>query len=161
MISSMLPKGALRADRRVGLMLAGVVLLAFVAIGTTIVLPATDPDLEAKPRELSADEMRGMRIFRSEGCWYCHTSYVRSTSVDSPLGDASDAERFAGLSPSMLGVERVGPDLSNVSARFTDAAALVAYLEDPSEDHPRTAMPSYAFLSDAELEALAAFLLAE
>ncbi len=102
-----------------------------------------------------------MRIYRSEGCWYCHTGYVRATSVDSALGDVTDAKRFAGSSPAMLGVERIGPDLTGVGARFASPAALAAYLEDPAEDHRRTAMPSYAFLSDAELEALAAYLLAE
>jgi cbb3-type cytochrome oxidase cytochrome c subunit len=161
MISAMIPKGALRADRRVGLMLAGIVLLAFVALGTTVVLPATDPSVEAQPRQLSAEELRGMRIYRAEGCWYCHTGYVRETTVDSALGDASDPARLGGLSPAMLGAERTGPDLSAVGTRFADPAALVAYLEAPGKDHPRTAMPSYAFLSNAELEALAAYLLAE
>lgn len=161
MISTMLPRGTFRSDRRVGLMLAGIVLLVFVAIGTTIVLPATDPAVEAKPRELSADEMRGMRVYRAEGCWYCHTGNVRGTSVDAALGDRSDAARYAGLSPAMLGVERIGPDLSNVATTFTDPAALAAYLRDPAKDRHRTAMPSYGFLSNAELEALAAYLLAE
>lgn len=161
MISAMLPKGTFRSDRRVGLMLAGIVLLAFIAIGTTVVLPATDPALEATPRDLSADEMRGMRIYRAEGCWYCHTGNVRRTSVDAPLGESSDAGRYAGLSPAMLGVERIGPDLSNVATRFADPAALAAYLRDPAENHHRTAMPSYGFLSNAELDALAAYLLAE
>ncbi len=149
----------LRADRRVGLLLAGVVLLSFVSIATTIALPASDPAVEAKPRELSAQEKHGMDVFKAEGCWYCHTSYVRETKIDSALGKPLDAKAYAGMSPSMLGAERYGPDLTYLHTRFADASDLVAYLEDPSKGAHRTSMPSYGYLSDDDLEALAAYLL--
>ena len=149
----------LRADRRVGLLLAGVALLSFVSIATTIALPASDPALEAKPREFSAQEKHGMKVYRAEGCWYCHTSYVRETVVDSSLGKPLDAKAYAGMSPSMLGTERLGPDLTYVHTRFADAAELVAYLRGPSEEVKRTSMPLYGYLSDDDLEALAAYLL--
>jgi cbb3-type cytochrome oxidase cytochrome c subunit len=149
----------LRADRRVGLLLAGVVLLSFVSIATTIALPASDRSIQAKARDLTAQEKHGMKVFKAEGCWYCHTSYVRETKADAALGKPLDAKAYAGMSPSMLGTERDGPDLTYLHTRFTDASELVAYLEDPSKGARRTSMPSYGFLSDDDLEALAAYLL--
>ena len=150
---------SMRADRRVGLLLAGVVLLSFVSIASTIALPATDPALEAKPRELTAQQKHGMDVFKAEGCWYCHTSYVRETRADSALGKPLDAKAYAGMSPSMLGAERAGPDLTYLHTRFADASDLAAYLADPSTGGRRTSMPSYGYLSDDDLEALAAYLL--
>jgi cbb3-type cytochrome oxidase cytochrome c subunit len=150
---------SMRADRRVGLLLAGVVLLSFVSIATTIALPASDESLKADPVELSAQEQHGMDVFKAEGCWYCHTSYVRETVMDKALGEPLDAKAYAGLSPSMLGVERDGPDLTYVHTRFTNPDDLVAYLRGPAEESPRTSMPLYGYLSDADLEALAAYLL--
>jgi cbb3-type cytochrome oxidase cytochrome c subunit len=150
---------SLRADRRVGLLLAGVVLLSFVSIATTVALPASDESLKAEPRELSAQQEHGMRIFKAEGCWYCHTSYVRETVMDKGVGEPLDADAYAGLAPSMLGVERDGPDLTYVHTRFANAEDLAAYLRGPAEGSRRTSMPSYAFLSRTDLEALAAYLL--
>jgi len=72
----------IRADRRVGLLLAGVVLLAFLALGATVALPASDPALDAKPLKVSPEEAKGMDIYRSEGCWYCENGLVRGTSDD-------------------------------------------------------------------------------
>jgi cytochrome c oxidase cbb3-type subunit II len=150
---------SIRADRRFGLLLAGIVLLSFVSIAATVVLPAADPALQAKPRDLDAREAHGMKVYKAEGCWFCHTGYVRETSVDKPLGKPLDAKAYAGLSPSMLGTERVGPDLTSLSTRFSDAASLIAYLEDPAEGGRRSSMPSYSYLSKSDLEALAAYLL--
>ena len=149
----------IRADRRVGLLLAGVVLLSFVSIAATVALPASDPSLHGKPRDLNAGEKHGMKVYKAEGCWFCHTGYVRETSVDQPLGKPLDAKAYGGMSPSMLGTERVGPDLTYLTTRFSDAESLIAYLEDPSKGGRRSSMPSYRYLSDSDLEALAAYLL--
>lgn len=142
----------IRADRRVGLLLAGVVLLTFVALGASVALPATDPSLETEPRELSADAARGMEVYRSEGCWYCHTQYVRQTASDAELGEPLGAEAYGDQSPAMLGTERIGGDLTYPEAR--QAEALVEALEDHGKGY------SYAYLSEEDLDALAAYLLA-
>jgi cbb3-type cytochrome oxidase cytochrome c subunit len=148
-----------RADRRIGVLLGGVVLLAFVAIATTIILPATDPAVEAKARDLTAQQVAGMKVYRAEGCWYCHTGYVRETAVDTALGKPLDPKAYGGTAPSMLGLERIGPDLTHVDARFANGADLAAYLADPAKNGHHTSMPNYGYLSDRDLEALAAYLL--
>lgn len=138
----------LRADRRVGLMLAGVFLLAFVAIGATVALPATDPSLDVEPMELSAQARDGMQVFAGEGCWYCHTGYIRETLPDAVLGARGGPETFEGLSPSMLGLERTGPNISAMRGMGVDAI----------KAHGNAGALSH--LSGPELEALAAYLLA-
>ena len=141
----------IRADRRVGLLLAGVVLLAFVALGASVALPATDPSLDVPaPEERSGDEARGMRLYRSEGCWYCHTQYVRDTKTDADLGEPLGAEAYAGVSPTMLGLERIGGDITHVDLQ-PDALA------DALKHHGNG--PPFAYLSDDDLNALAAYLL--
>jgi cbb3-type cytochrome oxidase cytochrome c subunit len=140
----------LRADRQVGLLFVGVVLLTFVAIGATVALPANDPSLQVKARAMSAEAVRGMKVYKSEGCWYCHTQYERHTATDAVLGKPLGTGRYAGLSPSMLGLERMGPDLTHLSA--ADRAALV----DALESHGKAG--SLAYLSAKDLEALAAYL---
>lgn len=152
----------LRADRRAGLMLAGVMFAIVVALGATVALPATDPEVRAEEgaRTLEGAEQRGFEIYRNEGCWYCHTRQVRSTPVDSLYGDPLEAGAYQGRSPAMLGAERIGPDLAHVGRRHRKAADLIAILREPRKDGRRSSMPSYAYLSKGDLEALAAYLLA-
>ncbi len=141
----------LRADRRVGLLLGGVVLLMFVAIGATIALPATDSSLKGEATELSEAEERGMKVYRSEGCWYCHSQYVRDTERggDEPL----DAAAYSSRSPSMLGLERIGLDLTH--GPTLTGSALTEFLAGGEDGHA----PPYGYLSDEDLEALTAYLL--
>lgn len=146
-----------RVDQRAGLMLGGVIFATFVALGAAVALPASDPDLAAEEKDLSPLEERGMTVFRSEGCWYCHTQHLRNTATDVELGEPLGPDAYAGLSPAMLGHERIGPDL--LTTRFTDAEQLIGYLRAPGRDRPRTAMPSYAYLGEEDLRALAAYLL--
>jgi cbb3-type cytochrome oxidase cytochrome c subunit len=148
-----------RADRRVGLLLAGILLLTFVAIAATVALPATDPAVRSTKgaRAFKGDAARGMLVYRNEGCWYCHTQYVRETAQDKTYGKPLSAATYANQSPALLGLERLGPDLTHVAARFADADALVAFLKKPGDD--RTSMPAYSYLSEKDLRALAAYLL--
>lgn len=132
-----------RADRRVGLLLGGVLLMLIVSVGATVALPATDPSLdEAEAVEPTAEQMEGMKLFQGEGCWYCHTQYKRETIVD----EEGQATSIDGLSPSMLGIERVG-------SRFIGpypAASLAAIRSAHGN--------SFDGLSDEDLTALLAYI---
>lgn len=57
----------IRADRRIGLLLGGVLLLAFVSIGATVALPAADPAVSKKQEKLTAQQVRGAELYKSEG----------------------------------------------------------------------------------------------
>jgi cbb3-type cytochrome oxidase cytochrome c subunit len=107
---------------------------------------------------MSRLEAHGMEVYRNEGCWYCHTQYVRESAVDQALGEPLGPREYAAVSPAMLGAERVGPDLTHVGARFGQDD-LLAYLRDPGGTEPRTSMPSYAYLGESDLRALVAYLL--
>ena len=146
----------IRADRRVGLLLAGIVFFGFVAVGATVALPASDPAVRATTSgaKLSTLAAKGLKVYQSEGCWYCHTQDVRNTPVDAPYGKALKASAYAGLSPVPVGFERIGPDLSHVGSRYGSADDLMKLLAHP----PPSQMPSYGFLSQKELRALAAYL---
>lgn len=150
----------LRVDRRAGLLLGGILFASFVALGGSVALPAGDPDLVAEEVELSALEAEGMRVYRNEGCWYCHTRFVRQTPIDDRLGDPTGPAHYAGEAPAMIGHERIGPDLAHLGTRFADASSLVSYLRDPGGEGARTSMPSFAYLGEDDLRALAAYLLA-
>jgi cbb3-type cytochrome oxidase cytochrome c subunit len=141
----------IRADRRLGLLLGGVLLLAFIAIAATVAVPATDASLRHAPEPMSANVANGMRVYRNEGCWYCHTSYDRDTGIDA--GKALGASAYAGRSPALLGLDRFGPDLTH-GPSIASRADLVRYLRTV-----HGSMPSYAYLSQKDVDALAAFLL--
>ena len=147
---------AIRADRRIGLLLAGVVFFGFVAVGATVALPASDPAVRATNSgpKMSKLAAHGLKVYKSEGCWYCHTQDVRNTPVDAPYGKPTKAAAYAGLSPVPIGFERIGPDLSHVGSRYGSASDLMKLLAHP----PSSQMPSYDFLSQDDLRALAAYL---
>lgn len=151
----------LSPERRLGLMLGGIVLFGFIAIGATVALPAADPVLaQIEPgRDFDEAATHGMQVYRAEGCWYCHTMQSRDVTSDEAFGDPITAEELAEQQPSMVGFERIGPDLSRVGSRYEDAGELIAELRRPRREGRMSSMPSYAHLSRAELEALAAYLL--
>ncbi|MFQ5886104.1 MAG: cbb3-type cytochrome c oxidase subunit II, partial [Anaerolineae bacterium] len=81
-------------------------------------------------------------LFRREGCFSCHSMEGR--------------ERTAEVSP-LPGLVRSGPDLLFEAGLRTNDWHL-AHLLNPKAINPRSSMPSYAHLSDQEVEALIAFL---
>lgn len=145
----------LRLDRRVGLLLGGILLANILALGGSVALPAADPELGGEAEALSRLEARGLEVYRNEGCWYCHTQYLRNTHTDAVSKTPLGPDAYLGLSPAMFGHERIGQDLS-VSGIGPEG--LLKVLREPGEDGP-TLMPSYAYLGEADLRALAAYLL--
>lgn len=149
-------------DRRGGFLLAGAVLLVLLGAAATVVLPAADPALEtASDFERAYDEQAttGMRLFAREGCWYCHSQQVREVRTDTGVGDPLQPGDYAADRPAMLGRERVGPDLTHAAGRFEDAEQVKSLLRDPRAKGRHSSMPSYAYLSDGELDALAKYVL--
>ena len=138
----------------------------FVFVGLLVwILPSLDPEL-AEPSIL-ADEVRtypvgsleaaGRARYVAEGCQTCHTQEVRAVVADVGLGPVSTAGDYAHETPIQLGYLRLGPDLMHVGSRL-DAEALRAHLVDPRAERPWSFMPSYSYLSDADLDALVAYL---
>jgi cbb3-type cytochrome oxidase cytochrome c subunit len=61
--------------------------------------------------------------------------------------------------PVQLGKLRLGPDLSNYGGRQTNAAAIIERLRNPQAAVPDSWMPSYRFLSNEDIQALASYLI--
>ena len=128
-----------------------------------VFLPALESD-SAQPTIL-ADESRiyvegsdsaiGRDLYVQEGCVYCHTQSVRPITTDLGLGAVSVPGDYAHEEPVLLGVARMGPDLMHIADR---GGTTVDRLADPREERPWSTMPSYDYLSEADLEALVAYV---
>jgi cytochrome c oxidase cbb3-type subunit I/II len=129
----------------------------------TVFLPSLEAD-SARPTIL-ADESRffvegsdatnGRDIYIREGCSYCHTQAVRPIVTDLGLGAVSVAGDYAHESPVLLGVVRMGPDLAHIGSR---GGITGGDLTEPRQDRPWSTMPSYAYLSQADLDVLVAYV---
>jgi cytochrome c oxidase cbb3-type subunit 2/cytochrome c oxidase cbb3-type subunit I/II len=140
-----------------------VAVFALAGVGA-FALPAIDSAPEASvlaesSRHLSGPAALGREIYIAEGCWYCHTQQVRQVLTDVGLGPVSVPGDYVYDPVGLAGMRRIGPDLAHVASRpeGSDAAVVRARLLTPGGD---STMPSYAHLTDAELEALAAYVTA-
>lgn len=110
----------------------------------------------------------GRDVYASEGCAYCHTQMLRPTDA---LGTDMWREGWAGRGPNWegeegkpapirtlrpedylaedyahLGVQRIGPDLSNLGWRIRDESLLHQKLYSPRSLNRRSNMPAYPHL---------------
>ncbi len=127
------------------------VVAVVVFVPTLIWTPA--PTFIAHP--YTAEQERGRMLFYANGCNYCHTQYVRD--ADTAMGPVSQGGDYAFDNPLILGSERTGPDLSYVG-RKRGKAWQIDHLKDPRKYSPLSIMPSYDFLSDDDLAAIADYL---
>jgi cytochrome c oxidase cbb3-type subunit I/II len=75
--------------------------------------------VQAKP--YTPLEARGRQIYIREGCWYCHSQYVRPvTGEDRRWGPVSQEGEYAFDVPHMFGTRRIGPDLTREGGRVHD-----------------------------------------
>ena len=84
------------------------------------------PPEDAAEREKWLDELTrmpcgcGRKIYVGEGCWHCHSQFVRPVSnEDRRWGPVSKTEEYQNelQRPVMFGTRRVGPDLSREGGR--------------------------------------------
>ena len=136
---------------------AGVV---FIALSTMIaILPAfqmqeTEPIPDQKP--LTANEKEGLRIYVAENCMACHTQQVRNIEMDNMWGsrpsipsDYYYSKKRLDVwrqSPSLLGSERTGPDLTNIGQRQPSDDWHLLHLYNPRAVVSESVMPSYPWL---------------
>jgi hypothetical protein len=92
----------------------------------------------------------GKQVYVGEGCWHCHSQFVRPVS--------NDAKRFGQVSqtweyqnelqrPVMFGTRRVGPDLSREGGRRGNDWHAVHFFK-PKMVSPDSPMPEYPWLFD-------------
>lgn len=139
------------------------VLAAFMGFLFLSILVAVSPankmqEVEPLPsqKKMTRLETQGLHIFVQEGCVACHTQQVRNIEMDKTWGSRPSipSDYFYSKqrldiwrqSPSLLGSERTGPDLTNIGARQPAAAWHLMHLFNPRSVVSESIMPSYPWL---------------
>ena len=101
-------------------------------------------------------EQEGLRLYIAEGCVACHTQQVRSIEMDNVWGDrpSMPSDYYFSKqrldvwrqSPSLLGSERTGPDLTNIGKRQPVKDWHLMHLYNPRSVVKESIMPSYPWL---------------
>jgi cytochrome c oxidase cbb3-type subunit I/II len=91
-------------------------------------------------------ERLGREVYIREGCWYCHSQYVRPvTGEDLRWGPVSEAGEYAYDLPHLFSTRRIGPDLTRVGLKYGDDWHY-AHHWDPRLVVPESIMPSFRWL---------------
>lgn len=142
-------------------------LLAFFTVVFIVVwLPihTFDPPASEDWAPLTDDAVKGRNLFAENGCYVCHSGYVRPQDVRQSLyflyPKISQPGDFYGSdqSPNLLGTERTGPDLSQESGWHPDDWQR-AHFYDPRFVDPMSLMPPMKSLfSDNQIEQLITYV---
>ena len=93
-------------------------------------------------------ELRGREVYIREGCWYCHSQYVRPVTKEyDRWGPVSDAGEYVYDQPHMFGTRRTGPDLWRVGRKYGDGWH-AAHHWNPRIIVPDSIMPRFPWLFD-------------
>jgi len=140
--------------------LVNVALLVFVLLSTVIAVVPADTMQYNEPLPgmpvMSEAERRGLAIYISEGCVACHTQQVRNIEMDRVWGSrpsipsdyhySKQRMNVWQQSPSLLGSERTGPDLTSIGQRQPGEQWHLLHLYDPRMVVKGSIMPRYGWL---------------
>jgi cytochrome c oxidase cbb3-type subunit 2 len=91
-------------------------------------------------------ERTGRAVYIREGCWYCHSQYVRPVTGEGlRWGPVSEAGEYAYDRPHLFSTRRIGPDLTRVGLKYGDDWHY-AHHWDPRLVVPESIMPSFRWL---------------
>ena len=91
-------------------------------------------------------ELRGRQVYIREGCWYCHSQYVRPVTGESlRWGPVSQTGEYAYDHPHLFSTRRIGPDLTRVGRKYGDDWH-IAHHWQPREVVPDSIMPAFPWL---------------
>ena len=145
-------------------LLFGVSFFGFIALAYVVGIgPAIWVQNHSQPLRGSvaptAIERKGLEVYISEGCVYCHTQQVRPLEMDAIWGRPSATGDYAFVqpastwqpyAPAVLGSERTGPDLSNVGARQASEVWQYMHLYNPRSVVQGSIMPAFPWLFDVK-----------
>ena len=107
-------------------------------------------------KPMTQQETKGLHIYVSENCAACHTQQVRNIEMDKVWGDRPSIPSdyyyskqrldFWRQSPSLLGSERTGPDLTNIGKRQSGKEWHLLHLYNPRTVVKESVMPGYPWL---------------
>ena len=139
----------------------GIVCTFFIIIFSTVLMPMVlfnpKPSEHGNTYEKTAlaDAPRGRQVYVREGCFYCHTQFNRLQ--DRGYGPLVKAGDYVYEAPHQLGTARTGPDLTNEGGRFPSQWQK-AHLINPRAVKPGSIMPSFAHLSNQDMNDLVAYI---
>ena len=91
-------------------------------------------------------EQLGRESYIREGCWYCHSQYIRPvTGEDQRWGPVSQAGEYAHDVPHLFSTRRIGPDLTRVGLKYSDHWHF-AHHWNPRLVVPDSNMPAFPWL---------------
>jgi cytochrome c oxidase cbb3-type subunit I/II len=91
-------------------------------------------------------EQVGRSVYQREGCWYCHSQFVRPVAgEDQRWGPVAEVGEYAYDFPHLLSTRRIGPDLSRVGLKFSDHWHYAHHWE-PHMLVPDSVMPDFPWL---------------
>ena len=109
---------------------------------------------------MTAQERRGLALYIANGCAACHTQQVRNIEMDKMWGSrpsipadyyySKERMNVWQQSPSLLGSERTGPDLTNVGQRLPAADWQYTHLFNPRAVVPQSIMPAFPWLFEVK-----------
>ncbi len=143
-------------------------LLVYVGLSIFVAVVPAYQLQEVRPLPQSADltdaQRNGLRLYVAENCMVCHTQQVRNIEMDMTWGNrpsipsdyyySKQRMDFWRQSPSLLGSERTGPDLTNVGSRQPGEEWHLLHLYNPRIVVKESVMPGYPWLFE-EKEAAA------
>lgn len=101
--------------------------------------------------EACAEALRlGRQLYIGEGCWHCHSQFVRPVSNESRrYGPVSKSEEYDNelQRPVLFGTRRVGPDLSREGGRRGNDWHAVHFFKPQTVSH-ESPMPEYPWFFD-------------
>ena len=102
--------------------------------------------VEHRASDYTPLEKIGRAVYTREGCWYCHSQYIRPVTGETRRwGPVTQAGEYAFDMPHMFSTRRIGPDLSRVGLKYSDAWHL-AHFWDPRMLSPDSIMPRFTGL---------------
>jgi cytochrome c oxidase cbb3-type subunit 2 len=109
--------------------------------------------MEENSTDYTALEQHGRRVYTREGCWYCHSQYVRPVTGETRRwGPVTQAGEYAFDLPHLFSTRRIGPDLSRVGLKYSDTWHL-AHFWDPRMLTPDSIMPRFSAMFDGPYRA--------
>ena len=149
------------------------VLFFFLALGTQGFLPFFEPS--ARTNKVTAVvrtdlgqlkwmltratnytplEQRGRDVYLREGCWYCHSQFVRPVTGETRRwGPVTESGEFAFDIPHLFGTRRIGPDLMRVGLKYGDEWHY-AHFFNPRMLSPDSTMAPYRGLFERPSQAV-------
>jgi cytochrome c oxidase cbb3-type subunit 2 len=111
--------------------------------------------MQTRATAYTPQEQRGRDVYLREGCWYCHSQFVRPVTGETRRwGPVTESGEFVFDIPHLFGTRRIGPDLMRVGLKFSNEWHL-AHFWNPRMLSPDSIMAPYRGLFDRPAQAVA------